>query len=188
MLSKRLHGQPFGGGRTRDSGPEPRHRHPVERGVAGPRWHGAAHEAASRPLARALLEIAAHADRERLAREVAPLKRRLRALLEPHRKTGTRNRHFRTFACNLLKLWPALWTFTEIEGVEADQQQSRARIAWRRHLPQGFAWQPVGGGERFAERMLSVSLTCRLQGRSLFGFLVEAITASSRASPAPSLV
>jgi hypothetical protein len=27
-----------------------------------------------------------------------------------------------------------------------------------------------------------------LQNRSLFGFLVEALTASSRASPAPSLV
>jgi transposase len=43
-------------------------------------------------------------------------------------------------------------------------------------------------GERFAERILSISQTCRLQGRSLFGFLVEALTASSRASPAPSLL
>jgi hypothetical protein len=28
--------------------------------------------------------------------------------------------------------------------------------------------------------MLSVSQTCRLPGRSLFGFLIEAITASAR--------
>jgi len=44
-----------------------------------------------------------------------------------------------------------------------------------------------GPGERFAERMLSVSHTCRLQGRSLFGLLVEAISASSRSSPTPTL-
>lgn len=132
--------------------------------------------------------FATHGDRRRLAREIAPAQRRLRALLEPHRKKTARNRPFRTFARNLLKLWPALWTFTEVEGVEPTNNRAerglRSAVIYRK-ISLGSQSQ---AGERFAERMLSVSQTCRLQGRSLFGFLVEAITASARASPAPSLV
>lgn len=141
-----------------------------------------------RELFRAWDSFATHGDRDRLAREVAPTKRRLRALLEPHRKKSMLNRQFRTFACNLLKVWPALWTFTEIEGVEPTNNRAerglRGAVIYRK-ISLG---SQSNAGERFAERMLSVSQTCRLQGRSLFGFLVEAITASARASPAPSLV
>ncbi len=132
--------------------------------------------------------FATHGDRRRLAREIAPIKRRLRALLEPHHKTTTRNRRFRTFARNLLKLWPALWTFTEVEGVEPTNNRAerglRSAVIYRK-ISLGSQSQ---AGEHFAERMLSVSQTCRLQGRSFFGFLVEALMASARASPAPSLV
>lgn len=132
--------------------------------------------------------FAAHGDRRRLAREIAPIKRRLRALLEPHRKKSPRNRRFRTFARNLLKLWPALWTFTEVAGVEPTNNRAerglRSAVIYRK-ISLGSQSE---AGERFAERMLSVSQSCRLQGRSLFGFLVEAITASARASPAPSLI
>jgi transposase len=141
-----------------------------------------------RELFRAWEAFAGHGDRDRLAREIAPTKRRLRALLESHRKKSMLNRQFRTFARNLLKLWPALWTFTEIEGVEPTNNRAerglRGAVIYRK-ISLGSQSE---AGERFAERMLSVSQTCRLQGRSLFGFLVEAITASARASPAPSLV
>jgi hypothetical protein len=82
----------------------------------------------------------------------------------------------------------ALWTFAEIDGVEPTNNRAerglRGAVIYR-NVSLGSQSE---AGERFAERMLSVSQTCRLQGRSLFGFLVEAITASSRASPAPSLV
>lgn len=141
-----------------------------------------------RELFRAWDSFAGHGDRDRLGGEVAPIKRRLRALLEPHRKKSVLNRRFRTFARNLLKLWPALWTFTEIEGVEPTNNRAerglRGAVIYRKV---SFGSQSQAG-ERFAERMLSVSQTCRLQDRSLFGFLVEAITASARASPAPSLI
>lgn len=141
-----------------------------------------------RKLFRAWDSFATHADRERLLREVAPVKRRLGALLEPHRKKSTRNRHFRTFARNLLKLWPALWTFTEIEGVEPTNNRAERGLRGAVIYRKVSLGSQSEAGERFAERMLSISQTCRLQGRSLFGFLVDAITASSRASPAPSLV
>lgn len=132
--------------------------------------------------------FASHGDRERLAREIAPVKRRLRALLEPHLKKSTRNRHFRTFARNLLKLWPALWTFTEIDAVEPTNNRAerglRSAVIYRK-ISLGSQSE---AGERFAERMLSISQTCRLQKRSLFDFLVEALTTNARASPTPSLV
>jgi len=35
--------------------------------------------------------------------------------------------------------------------------------------------------------MLSVSQTCRLQNRSLFDYLIGALTSTARGSPAPSL-
>jgi transposase len=157
-------------------------------GLAGQGRFGEAGLEVCRELFSAWDAFASHGDRERLAREIAPVKRRLRALLEPHRKKSTLNRHFRTFARNLLKLWPALWTFTEVEGVEPTNNRAergrRGAVIYRK-VSLGSQSE---AGERFAERMLSVSQTCRLQGRSLFGFLVEALTASSRASPAPSLV
>ncbi len=42
-------------------------------------------------------------------------------------------------------------------------------------------------GERFIERALSASMTCRLQGRSLFAYLTNALAASARGDPTPSL-
>ena len=39
-------------------------------------------------------------------------------LLETNATKHARNRYTRTTANNLLKLWPALWTFAEIDGVE----------------------------------------------------------------------
>jgi hypothetical protein len=42
-------------------------------------------------------------------------------------------------------------------------------------------------GERFAERALSAAATCRQQGRSLFEYLAELITAHTRGDPLPTL-
>jgi transposase len=43
------------------------------------------------------------------------------------------------------------------------------------------------GGERTIERLLSVDQTCRLQRRSLYGYLAGALTAKARGDPVPSL-
>jgi transposase len=42
-------------------------------------------------------------------------------------------------------------------------------------------------GERMIERLLSVSTTCRLQRRSLFAYLADALTAKTRGEPPPLL-
>ena len=57
-------------------------------------------------------------DRRALKRRVAPLQHELRALLKTNAAKQARNRYTRTISNNLLKLWPALWTFIETDGVE----------------------------------------------------------------------
>ena len=42
-------------------------------------------------------------------------------------------------------------------------------------------------GERFIERALSASVTCRLQKRSLFAYLADLLTAHARGDPLPTL-
>jgi hypothetical protein len=43
------------------------------------------------------------------------------------------------------------------------------------------------GGERTIERLLSVDQTCRLQRRSLYSYLADALTAKARGDHLPSL-
>jgi transposase len=59
-----------------------------------------------------------HHARNRLKREIAPIQTELRALLEAAGPKSQRTRWHRRFANNLLKVWPALWTFTTTAGVE----------------------------------------------------------------------
>jgi transposase len=127
-------------------------------------------------------------DRPALKRAIAPLKRDLRALLETHARKRARHRHTRTFAKNLLKLWPALWTFSELDGVEptnnAAERGLRGAVIYRK-LSLGSQSE---GGEQMIERLLSVSQTCRLQRRSLFAYLAAVLTARARDDPVPLLV
>ena len=128
-----------------------------------------------------------HHDRGRLKAEIAPIQTELRQLLEDASPKSRRTRWHRRFANNLLKVWPALWTFTTIDGIEPTN--NRAERALRgpvihRKLSQGTQ---SNNGERFAERVLSAATTCRLQHRSLFTYLSELITAHTRGDPFPAL-
>jgi transposase len=126
-------------------------------------------------------------DRRRLKRKLAPLRRELKALLRRGSK-GKRHKLVRGFSKNLLKVWPALWTFTETDGVEPTN--NRAERALRgpvihRKLSLGSKSEQ---GQRTTERLLSASVTCRLQRRSLFAYLADALSARVRGDPVPLLV
>jgi hypothetical protein len=131
--------------------------------------------------------FAEHGDRRRLKAEMAPVKAELRALCERAARKSKRTRLHRVFANNLLKIWPALWTFVTVEGVEptnnAAERSLRGPVIHRK-LSHGTRSED---GERFIERALSASVTCRLQGRSLFAYLAELLTARSRGQPLPAL-
>ncbi|MDQ2897579.1 MAG: IS66 family transposase [Actinomycetota bacterium] len=129
-----------------------------------------------------------HQDRDRLAKEMQPVKDELRALLEEAGEKSTRNRKHRRFANNLLKIWPALWTFVTTPGVEptnnAAERALRGPVIARR-LSHG---NQSDDGERFTERALSASVTCRLQGRSLYHYLSELFTAHQHGGALPVLI
>jgi len=125
-------------------------------------------------------------DRAALQRRVEQIKTQMRPLLE-WGSTGKRQRHVRALAKNLLKLWPALWTFADVPDVEptnnAAERGLRAAVIYRK-LSLGSRSQ---GGERTIERLLSVDQTCRLQRRSLYGYISDVLTARTRGDPIPTL-
>jgi transposase len=128
-----------------------------------------------------------HHDRQRLQAEIAPTKTELRALLEAATPKKTRNRWHRQFANNLLKVWPALWTFTIIDGVEpTNNPAERALRGPVIHRKLSLGTQSKSG-ERFAERALSAATTCRMQHRSLFTYLSELFATHTRGDPFPAL-
>jgi transposase len=128
-----------------------------------------------------------HHDRDRLTAEIAQVQTELRALLEAASPTSRRTRWHRRFANNLLKVWPALWTFVTVPGVEpTNNPAERALRAPVIHRKVSLGTQSKTG-ERSAERALSAAATCRLQRRSLFTYLSELLTAHNRGDPFPAL-
>jgi transposase len=85
-------------------------------------------------------------DRARLQTQIALLQAKLLALLEHAARKSTKTKYHRLFAKSLLKRWPALWTFTTVDGVEPTKQPRRARPARRSHLSQALARQPIRAG------------------------------------------
>jgi transposase len=128
-----------------------------------------------------------HEHRDQLTAEIAPIQTELRALLDAASPKSQRTRWHRRFANNLLKVWPALWTFTTIDGVEpTNNPAERALRAPVIHRKVSLGTQSQDG-ERFAERALSAAGTCRLQRRSLFTYSSDLITAHTRGDPFPAL-
>lgn len=128
-----------------------------------------------------------HHDRDRLQTELEPIQSALRALLEDAGRKSKRTRYHRRFANNLLKVWPALWTFVTIDGVEPTNNPAERALRGpviHRKLSHGTR---SDDGERFAERALSAAATCRQQQRSLFDFLTELLSAHNRGDPLPAL-
>jgi transposase len=125
-------------------------------------------------------------DRAALQKRVEAIKAEMRPLLE-WGSTGKRQRHVRALAKNLLKLWPALWTFADVPDVEPTNNPAerglRAAVIYRK-LSLGSRSQ---GGERTIERLLSVDQTCRLQRRSLYSYLADVLNARARGDPVPTL-
>ncbi len=132
-------------------------------------------------------EYRASGDRARLIERIAPLEQELRALLEQAGRKGTKTKYHRLFAKNLLKRWPALWTFTHLDGVEPTNNHAerglRGAVIYRK-LSLGSQSER---GERTIERLLSASVTCRLQKRSLFAYLADVLSARIRGDPIPLL-
>lgn len=118
--------------------------------------------------------------------ELLDLHDRLMDLLEQ----GSRMRDQQTsrFCTALLDLWPALWNFTETPGVDATNNRAERALRFAVLLRKRSGGTRADHGDRFIERLLTVRETCRLQGRSMHHYLLDAITAALHGLPAPSLL
>jgi transposase len=126
-------------------------------------------------------------ERKELKRRIRRLRRELKPILRTHSGNKPRYKRTRGLARNLLKAWPALWTFADRPGVQPTNnhaERALRRAVIYRKLSLGS--QSVDG-ERRIERLLSASTTCRLQRRSLFEYLSDLITAHTRGDPLPTL-
>jgi len=156
-------------------------------GLGAQKQFGAAGLEIAARLFEAWAEFRADGDRGRLLERLDPLQEELRALLEEAARKAARNRRHRTFAKNLLKGWPALWTFASVPCVEPTNNHAerglRGAVIYRK-LSLGSQSEH---GERTIERLLSASVTCRLQRRSLFAYLSDVLAAKIRGDPVPLL-
>jgi transposase len=126
-------------------------------------------------------------DRTELERTIHRLQRQYEPIIRVYTTKRARNRHCRGIARNLLKAWPALWTFATHDSVQPTNNHAerslRGAVIYRK-LSLGSQSED---GERRIERLLSASITCRLQRRSLFAYLTELLTTHARGDPTPSI-
>ena len=126
-------------------------------------------------------------DRRELKRRVRALRRELKPILRSYAGKAPRYQYTRGMARNLLKVWPALWTFADHKCTEPTNNHAeralRGSVIYRK-LSLGTQ---SDDGERRIERLLSVHTTCRLQRRPLHDYLVDALSAHSRGDPVPLL-
>lgn len=156
-------------------------------------------EGPGRPIGEALCKLEAKAFhywhefkrgdilRPTLQARTAPVKREIRKLLD--RGTACGDSRVEGMCKDILLHWPAMWTYLKVEGLEptnnAREQALRPYVLWRK----GSFGTQSERGSRFMERMMSVVQTCRLQGRHLLSFVVQAIQRSlDSAAPAPTLL
>ena len=81
-------------------------------------------------------------DRQELKRRIRALRREFKPILRTYSGKAPRYKYTRGMARNLLKVWPALWTFADHRD-RADQQPRRTRPARRGHLPQAQPRHPI---------------------------------------------
>jgi transposase len=126
-------------------------------------------------------------ERKELRRRVRLLRRELKPILRTYSGKKPRYKRTRGLARNLLKAWPALWTFADRRSVQPTNNHAeralRGAVIYRK-LSLGSQSE---NGERRIERLLSASTTCRLQRRSLFEYLTELLAAQARGDPIPRL-
>jgi transposase len=89
---------------------------------------------------------------------------------------------------NLLAHWDAMWTFVENAAVDPTnnhaERELRRLVLWRKR---SFGSQSERG-DRFVERILTVTQTMRKKAGDTLGFLQQSFRAHIARAPAPSLL
>jgi transposase len=124
--------------------------------------------------------------REELWLATALIRARMRKSCLHYQKS--QDKSVRTRANSFLKNSDILFTFLRLEGVEPTNNTAeravRPAVQWRKICFGNQSYQ----GERFTERVLTVTRTCQMQNRNPFEFLSQLMTTYFRQEPLPSLV
>lgn len=112
-------------------------------------------------------------DRERLRSRMERTRLELQFELELGRRSP--DKKAARFCDNLLTLYPALWRFVEVEGVEPTNNHAervlRPCVLWRKS---SFGHQSPNG-KKFAERIMSVTQTLKLRKQQTLDYLYQSI-------------
>jgi transposase len=125
-------------------------------------------------------------NRSTLKKQAKGLRCQMRELLKQGRNSTVKRAA--GFCKELLRLEPALWTFTKVEGIEPTNNHAermlRPAVMWRK--------QSLGShsldGCRFVERVLTALQTLRLTGRSAMDYFEQAIHALRHGLSPPALI
>jgi transposase len=124
-------------------------------------------------------------DRPALQTAMQPVQAQLRQLLEQGQALPLHK--VQAFCRDLLHLWPALWTFLAVAGVEptnnAAERALRPAVLWRK----GCFGTQSERGDLFVARILTIVTTCRQQDRHVLTFLTDSVRAYWTSQPAPAL-
>ena len=128
------------------------------------------------------------------AQQVKPIRAEIKRLLEEGADydvaTGEKTPLAKTMGTcrKMLTVETAFWTFVEREGVEptnnAAERALRPAVLWRKH---SFGSNSEAGS-RFVARMMTTVTTLKAQQRSPLDFLAQALQASRKGLPRPSLI
>ena len=101
--------------------------------------------------------------------------------------TGSADPRVRRMCDGIDHLWPALWTYLDVPGVEPTNSVAERAILpavlWRK----GSFGTQSGSGARFSGAMLTVAATCWMHGLDLFAYLAGVCTASMAGVAVPRL-
>lgn len=133
-------------------------------------------------------------EHSKFAVDVLPLRTSIKTLLSEAAQTtlnkGDKSPWAKTVrTCRqLLKVEPALWLFTKVEGLEPTNNQTeqsiRPAVLWRRC---SYGAQSAAGS-LFVGRMMTVVTSLRAQRRNLLNYLTEACQAKRQGTIPPSLL
>lgn len=124
--------------------------------------------------------------REEFQKVMIPIREAIETLLEEG--AAKADKKTKGTCAQILKIREAMWAFIDVPGVEPTnnvaERSLRPYVIWRKKC---FGTQS-DRGNRFIERMMTIRVTCRQQGRNVLDFITEAIEAHLSGEPAPGLL
>ncbi len=124
--------------------------------------------------------------REELWQASALIRGRMKSSCLRYRESSDKD--VRTRTAGFLKNRDILFTFLRIEGIEptnnAAERAIRPAVQWRKICFGNLSCD----GERFTERILTVTRTCQMQNSNAFQFLYHLMSAFFRRESLPSLL